>query len=65
MIIDGYVECPQCGYVVCVDCYPDKGENKSSDVCDDCGCEFSFNYKLNMDIEDVKLIKKGTNWNDE
>jgi hypothetical protein len=63
-VVDGWVECPQCGTSTCVDQFHHVSGTDSTE-CDDCGCKFQYRFEVYMDIIDVMVLQKGSNWDED
>jgi hypothetical protein len=63
-MVEGWVNCPQCDNSICVGPFY-HASGTTPDECDDCGCKFSYKFELHLEIEDIVLLEKGTNWDEE
>lgn len=59
-MIEAFANCPQCGWSTC----DHNSIHEDGDIitfnCDDCGCEFEGTARLDVEINNTRIIERGT-----
>jgi len=64
MMVEGSVDCPQCGHCNFVDTFHHTAGSDRRE-CEDCGCIFTYDYEVTMETSNVEIKERGTNWDED